>query len=477
MLFETRNYEVTPRRFVLLALIVIGLASINLFGRLGLETVTEWDEALYATSAAEMLTNGQWAATTFDGTLDYFNSKPPLNVWLIAASFKLFGINLWSLRLPSACAGLATVVLLMFWVRRAYGSTLALYAGLVLSTCFGFFYVHSSRTGNPDALFSFLALAIVVTSYFAAQRPSLVLWIGPILAAAFLLKGFGAVLHALVAIVCAAVWLRRVITWRLVALTLSIAAIPIGAWAYARWRVDGTTFFRLMVMHDFVDLSLEPLENHRGSSFFYLDVLQKYQYDWLVAAIAVFTLYLPSRDQLRAWLRTDGWATPSRLLAYATATLLLVPTLMQTKVSWYGNPLLPFFSIAVSAIVVRSIRQSRPGVRRLAVIAIVLTAVTTAESRLFWHSYRRRDLATSDQGFLRSHASELAGHRVFRANWTRADTFVANYLIGCTHVQAANHAEFIARSEAGDFWLQRRSRPHVGAEPAYANDRYLLFRR
>ncbi len=48
-----------------------------------------------------MVNSGNWLVTTFHDSVDYYNSKPPLNVWLIAASFKMLGISLWSMRLPS----------------------------------------------------------------------------------------------------------------------------------------------------------------------------------------------------------------------------------------------------------------------------------------------------------------------------------------------------------------------------------------
>ena len=54
MLGGSRLEDVAEKRFLLLALIVVCLASTNLFVRLGLETVTEWDESLYVISAAEM---------------------------------------------------------------------------------------------------------------------------------------------------------------------------------------------------------------------------------------------------------------------------------------------------------------------------------------------------------------------------------------------------------------------------------------
>lgn len=38
-----------------------------------------------------MLRNGFSVATTFDGALDYYNSKPPLNVWLIVWAIRTGG--------------------------------------------------------------------------------------------------------------------------------------------------------------------------------------------------------------------------------------------------------------------------------------------------------------------------------------------------------------------------------------------------
>src|SRR6188768_1424448 len=81
------------RHYRTLAVLTLMLAILNLGFRLDREVVTTWDESLYATSAAEMVKSGNWLVTTFHGEVDYYNTKPPLNVWLIAASFKAFGIN------------------------------------------------------------------------------------------------------------------------------------------------------------------------------------------------------------------------------------------------------------------------------------------------------------------------------------------------------------------------------------------------
>src|SRR3954470_14266452 len=107
------------RHYRVLTLLTLTLAALNLGFRMDSEVVTTWDKSLYATSAAEMVKSGNWLVTTFHGDVDYYNTKPPLNVWLIAASFKAFGISLWSLRLPSFVAAFATIAVLQWWVRRS----------------------------------------------------------------------------------------------------------------------------------------------------------------------------------------------------------------------------------------------------------------------------------------------------------------------------------------------------------------------
>ena len=101
---------------------MLALAAFNLFFRLGAEIVSEWDESIYALTAAEMFASGDWIGTTFNGALDYYNTKPPLQVWLITLSFKAFGVGLVPLRLVSAVAAWLTVGVLMWWARRLAGA-------------------------------------------------------------------------------------------------------------------------------------------------------------------------------------------------------------------------------------------------------------------------------------------------------------------------------------------------------------------
>ena len=59
--------------------------------------------------------------------------KPPVFLWVGALSARIFGYSTWSMLLPSAFAGAASVGLLWLIVRRYFGTTAATIAGLVLA--------------------------------------------------------------------------------------------------------------------------------------------------------------------------------------------------------------------------------------------------------------------------------------------------------------------------------------------------------
>jgi 4-amino-4-deoxy-L-arabinose transferase-like glycosyltransferase len=76
--------------------------------------------------------------------------KPPLALWLQAASARVFGFSPLSLLLPEALAGVATVVALYLIVRPRWGTLAASASALVLATFPSFVAV--SRDNNVDAL-------------------------------------------------------------------------------------------------------------------------------------------------------------------------------------------------------------------------------------------------------------------------------------------------------------------------------------
>src|SRR4029077_17273830 len=110
---------------------------ILIFSSLGSAALFEPDEGRNAEKAREILVVGDWLTPTqnFVPALD----KPIFFHWLVALSFKRFGISDWSARLPSALAAFGCVFLVYRFARRQWGPWEALWSCLVLVTSAEFF--------------------------------------------------------------------------------------------------------------------------------------------------------------------------------------------------------------------------------------------------------------------------------------------------------------------------------------------------
>ena len=120
-----------------------------------------WANEFYA--AAVQAGTQSWKALLF-GSLDAGNSitvdKPPAAMWVMGLSGRLFGFNSWSMLVPQALMGVASVGLLYAAVRRTSGAAAGLLAGTVLALTPVAALMF--RFNNPDAL---LVLLLVVAGY------------------------------------------------------------------------------------------------------------------------------------------------------------------------------------------------------------------------------------------------------------------------------------------------------------------------
>ncbi|WP_109487084.1 ArnT family glycosyltransferase [Occallatibacter savannae] len=113
-------------------------------------------DAVQAQIGRTMLESGDWVTARLDGVA--YLEKSPLIYWIMAASFRVFGVHDWAARLP-----LALIVVLLCWVtyqvgRWAFGERAGIYSGVVLATCAGLYLF--TRILIPDAA---LTLTITVT--------------------------------------------------------------------------------------------------------------------------------------------------------------------------------------------------------------------------------------------------------------------------------------------------------------------------
>jgi 4-amino-4-deoxy-L-arabinose transferase-like glycosyltransferase len=144
-----------------------------------------WANSFY--SAAVQAGTKSWKAFFF-GSFDASNfitvDKPPASLWVMELSARVFGVNSWSILVPQALEGVATVGLLYLCVRRWFAPGAALLAGAVFALTPVATLMF--RYNNPDAL---LTLVLVGATYatIRALEAALTRWM--VLAGA--LVGFG----------------------------------------------------------------------------------------------------------------------------------------------------------------------------------------------------------------------------------------------------------------------------------------------
>ncbi|MFH1033176.1 MAG: glycosyltransferase family 39 protein [Pseudomonadota bacterium] len=113
-------------------LILLALCGLLFFGMLAQRSLWETDEPRYAEIAREMVDSGDWITPRLNH-VKYFE-KPILTYWLVAGSFKLFGVSDFSARLTPAVFATLTVLLTYLLGRSLWGGKGGLWSAICLAT-------------------------------------------------------------------------------------------------------------------------------------------------------------------------------------------------------------------------------------------------------------------------------------------------------------------------------------------------------
>ena len=198
-------------------------------------------DSVQASIARTMLRTGDWVTPHLDG-IQYLE-KPPLKYWLMAASFKAFGVSDVAARLP-----MALFAVLLCWLTARMGAwafdrKTGLLAGVVMATSLGLFLF--TRVLISDVALTF-TIALAMWAFLRAlddqeRRPRLwSLVYGASVGAGILFKGLIAAVFPLAAAFLYLLFAGKLMereTWRrLVPLRAALIAIAIAA----PWHVLAT---------------------------------------------------------------------------------------------------------------------------------------------------------------------------------------------------------------------------------------------
>ncbi len=189
---------------------------------------------------------GSWSSFLY-GSFDASNvmtvDKPPLAFWVQALSVRAFGFNSWSMLVPQALMGVASVALTYDLVRRRFGRAAGFAAGLVLALTP--VSVALARHNNPDALLT-LCSVVALWALVRALEDGRTRWL--VLSGVAVGLGFetkmAAALLVVPGIVAAYLWIAprgRLVALRQLSLGGAAMAVVGLAWPVLMWLTPASS--------------------------------------------------------------------------------------------------------------------------------------------------------------------------------------------------------------------------------------------
>jgi len=328
-------------------IVLLSLCGLLLLWGLGSMGLTDRDEGRNAEAGREMLESGDWISPTFNYEPRY--AKPALVYWLMTLSYKLFGVDEFAARLPSALFGTGLILMTYLFLTRWWGAVTALFGSLML--LLNIEIIGLSRMALTDAVLIFwitLSLFSFWLGFQGTPRERWWRWLFYVaMAVATLAKG---PVGFLVPLVTVALFLT--ITGQCGRFgkegspllgTVLFAAIALP-WYAAMWQLHGSDY-AASAQANTVGRFLNPMEGHSFTILFYVPVLLLGFFPW--SGWLLFAWH----DAYSTWRHSSPVArhsSPVLLEWFAAAWVIgtfVLFTLSSTRLPHYIGPLFPAAAI------------------------------------------------------------------------------------------------------------------------------------
>jgi len=341
-------------------------------------------DAVQAQIARNMLNSGDWVIARLDGVP--YLEKSPLIYWLIAISYRIFGVHDWAARVPVALAAILLAWVTWRYGRWAFGTLAGFYAGLAVATCVGLFLF--TRIQIPDVMLT-LSVCVAFWSFQRAldeqeQRPRL--WaalLAASLGVGLMLKGLIAIVAPIGGVIAYLALTRQLfsrVVWKRSHVFTGVLIILAIA---APWHVLAT--LRMPPYFNFT-LHSGPGEYHGFFWFYFINehVLRflnlRYPRDyntvprpafWLLHLLWLFpwSAFFPAAAGLS--FKPVDRAGRTRLLALCWAAFLLVFFTFSTTQEYYSMPVYPALALLLGCAMAAEGGWVRVGTRVVGVVAIL----------------------------------------------------------------------------------------------------------
>ena len=332
-------------------LIILGVSIVFFMPFLGQVHLFDWDEINFAEIAREMVVTGDYLRPQIN--YQVFTEKPPMFMWMQAASMNIFGMNEYAARFPNTIAGLITLLLLYTAGTKLYNKKFGLlWAGAYFGSILPHLYFRSGIIDPWFNLFIFLGLYHLILYYWKKENDanfqfSHKKWSYLILAGVF--TGFGILVKGpvaflIIAIVLGVYWITKKFKFYLNIIDFSIftlvTILTAAIWFGIVSLLYGPQFAIEFTIRQW-ELFSQQDAGHGGFMGYHFVVLFLGVFPASIFAIRSMgnvTEGFPHQNDMRKWMLILFWV------------VLILFTIVSTKIIHYSS--LAYFPMAYLAAVV-----------------------------------------------------------------------------------------------------------------------------
>jgi 4-amino-4-deoxy-L-arabinose transferase-like glycosyltransferase len=282
-------------------ILILALAIAPYFMKLGASSLWDSNEAFYAETPREMLESGDYLNPSFNYKPRF--NKPPLCYWVVAASYRLFGISESAERLPLAFAALLMIATAFLLGRAAYSTEAGLLAAIALAST-PRFLMFSRRIMIDVYIAMFMGLTLLffmlAEKYAGRRRFFLVMM--------YICVGLGVMTKGPVAVVLPSIafliyfaarrQLKKIREIMLPTGAIIVAAIVLPWYLAVYWQ-HGWFYIKSFLLQDNISRYTQPVWGPRRGPFFYLSVMIGDLFPWsLFLFFAILAASLPPMIRL-----------------------------------------------------------------------------------------------------------------------------------------------------------------------------------
>jgi 4-amino-4-deoxy-L-arabinose transferase-like glycosyltransferase len=369
------NEDVAAPRAALPLWLILVLAA-SWLALLGVRPLFNPDEGRYAEIPREILATGDWLVPHLNGLV--YIEKPPLQYWMTAVCFALFGTNVWTARLYTGLCGVLTVLTAAALARRLWGEATGWRSGIMLGSTWAIIVMSQQLTLDMSLTFYMTAtlacFCVAQDRTTDAHERARWMWLAwAAAAAAFLTKGLIALVLPAITLIGYSLLYRQWGVWKRLSILVGLLIFLLLAlpWCVLMQR-HLPQFFDFFFMREHFQRFLTKIEDRYEPWWFFIPVLAAGSLPWILPA---------GRALGSAWRRSPGprdFDARGFLWVWCVVVLVFF-SLSDSKLIPYILPMMPALILVTASAPAKSLRsdlaRTSLGVIAVGVLFIVGAAV------------------------------------------------------------------------------------------------------